>query len=371
MVEARSDQNGVEELAEKVNELQRSDPKATERWVAHCQSREGDIRDPQKHEASSLQSFLNDYPSDRGRSPSSEKDPPTSKVFIGGLPEHCDSRRLFRHFQVYGPILECVVMADRGSGIVTFESIDSAEDVLEDSDQHQIDGIWCGVRSATPQDRGPTELSELVKEGQRKCLAWKEVWSMYCNAYGGGLNDPLRHEGSFIVGFLDFLGLKASKALEYGVDRYSSSRGGGSTSTLGEPLAKRTRSIGTAVESYERDSQKPDADKAFTLNLFLTQAESARTDNSSGHNSVHYTENESKHDLVLKVKGWQRQGGEKLAQWQAYADRYLGGIRDPNRHDVSQLHKFFVLNSDLQNEGRWARNGDDYRPRFEHQPVQI
>jgi len=47
-----------------------------------------------------------------------------------------------------------------------------------------------------------------------------------------------------------------------------------------------------------------------------------------------------KDSLVHSVKAFQRQGDREKELWAMYADMYLGGIRDPGRHEVATLDEF-------------------------------
>merc|ERR1719414_2274896 len=47
-----------------------------------------------------------------------------------------------------------------------------------------------------------------------------------------------------------------------------------------------------------------------------------------------------KDQYVQQIKNFQRQGTEQKELWGAYADTYLGGVRDPSRHDLSTLQEF-------------------------------
>jgi len=47
-----------------------------------------------------------------------------------------------------------------------------------------------------------------------------------------------------------------------------------------------------------------------------------------------------KEHLVTQLKQFQRMGEDQKALWAEYADQYLGGVRDPNRHDAATLHEF-------------------------------
>lgn len=80
--------------------------------------------------------------------------PTTDKIFVGGLPPDCGEDKLLEHFEVYGTIVDSVVMKDRatgkprGFGFVTFDNTDSAEAVMADIETHQIDGKWIEVKRA-------------------------------------------------------------------------------------------------------------------------------------------------------------------------------------------------------------------------------
>mmetsp|Transcript_3140 Transcript_3140/g.7926 ORF Transcript_3140/g.7926 Transcript_3140/m.7926 type:complete len:170 (-) Transcript_3140:184-693(-) len=47
-----------------------------------------------------------------------------------------------------------------------------------------------------------------------------------------------------------------------------------------------------------------------------------------------------KDQLVQKVKAFQRLGEENKQAWHSYCDTNLGGVYDPNRHDVGSLQMF-------------------------------
>merc|ERR1719343_777975 len=49
-----------------------------------------------------------------------------------------------------------------------------------------------------------------------------------------------------------------------------------------------------------------------------------------------------KDSLVQRVKNFQRIGNDQKELWAMYADTYLGGARDPARHETATLHEFCV-----------------------------
>merc|ERR1719188_16729 len=52
-----------------------------------------------------------------------------------------------------------------------------------------------------------------------------------------------------------------------------------------------------------------------------------------------------KDQLVESLKHFQRQYAQNKELWGSYADMYLGGVRDPARHDVGTLQEFISKNN--------------------------
>jgi len=209
-----------------LKELQRSNPTGREQWGAYCDLHGGGVRDPSKHEAPFVETFL-----------------------------------------------------------AQFEAGQRLEVVSETE-----------------------SLADLVKQGQRKSAPWKQAWAAYCQAYGGGINDPAKHEHAFLKGFLDFLGQQGSMVLSGNVMGMRSGGGGGG----GRPR----RSSGGGGGG------------------------------GGGHGAPHggYME-PKKMALVWRIKAFQRMGEDQKALWGAHCDSQLGGVRDPMRHDSNALQAFCSKNS--------------------------
>jgi len=63
-----------------------------------------------------------------------------------------------------------------------------------------------GSNGAAENDRGGAGREGLIsqiKKGQRESLAFKEQWWDFCDRYGHGFYDPVRHETRFLEDFLD------------------------------------------------------------------------------------------------------------------------------------------------------------------------
>lgn len=140
-----------------------------------------------------------------------------------------------------------------------------------------------GHRITIPQ--GP--LADLMKHGQRNSIPWKQAWAGYCQEYGGGVNDPAKHDQKFLIGFMDFLGQSAVMSLRGG--------GGGGYGRGG----------GRGGGGYVYCDPKKEA-------------------------------------LVNRIKAFQRTGEEQKNAWGEYCDEALGGVHDPMRHDAEVLLSFCV-----------------------------
>lgn len=127
-------------------------------------------------------------------------------------------------------------------------------------------------------------LAAFFKEGQRKSANFKQCWASYCQVYGQGKHDPAKHEASFLIGFLDYLGTQGSIAMQLGTGGYFKGTGKG-TMLLG--------------------SSDPMKDQ-----------------------------------LVQKVKSYQRSGPDQKQAWWDYCDNSLGGVRDPSKHAAGTLKQF-------------------------------
>lgn len=66
---------------------------------------------------------------------------------------------------------------------------------------------------------------------------------------------------------------------------------------------------------------------------------------------------DEKGELANRVKRGQRTSMEFKQQWWVYCDTLGGGIRDPSRHDVAFLKRFFDRYAPTQDEGATATGG--------------
>ena len=141
---------------------------------------------------------------------------------------------------------------------------------------------------------GSADLGLLFKEGQRKSHNWKAAWAAYTQVYGGGMNDPTKHDSSFLVSFLDFLGQQGYLAL-------APAAGG---AAVAGPPAKRARTDSAAA--------------------FAPAAGGADA------------------GLVQRVKNFQRSGQAQKEAWWSFVETNCNGLRDPARHENATLQAFIT-----------------------------
>jgi len=145
------------------------------------------------------------------------------------------------------------------------------------------------------------ELAHYIKMGQKKSQNWKNVWQQYCTAFSPtGKHDPTTYDGQFLTKFLDYMAQLATMSM-MGVTQMPASGVQAMPGLASEPPQKRMRegsSMGASTGDPVKDS------------------------------------------LVNRVKSFQRQGEQNKQLWCMYCDNYLGGVRDPARHDSSKLQDF-------------------------------
>jgi len=153
-----------------------------------------------------------------------------------------------------------------------------------------LDHLSSGVRLAIGQDQ---DLSMSIKALQRKSPSVKHFWGQFCMMVGGGLNDPAKHGGEFHVKFFDAL---AGAALQ----------GMGGEGANQHPMKRM------------RDNSGMGHGMGMGMGAGGTP----------------------KDNLVNRIKSFQRMSEPAKDLWNLYADTYLGGIRDPGRHEEQTLHEF-------------------------------
>eukprot|EP00747_Dinoflagellata_sp_TGD_P078907 gnl/TRDRNA2_/TRDRNA2_160280_c0_seq1.p1 gnl/TRDRNA2_/TRDRNA2_160280_c0~~gnl/TRDRNA2_/TRDRNA2_160280_c0_seq1.p1 ORF type:complete len:202 (+),score=32.30 gnl/TRDRNA2_/TRDRNA2_160280_c0_seq1:14-619(+) len=134
-----------------------------------------------------------------------------------------------------------------------------------------------------------TDWVSFVKEGQRKSQHFKHAWAAYCQHYGGGVNDPAKHDTAFLISYLDFLGHSACMAMSMGG---MGPMGGKGMKGWGAPIA----STDPVKEQY-----------------------------------------------ISRIKAYQKSGDTQKQAWASYCESNLQGNYDPARHETSVLLQFITM----------------------------
>mmetsp|Transcript_122768 Transcript_122768/g.342073 ORF Transcript_122768/g.342073 Transcript_122768/m.342073 type:complete len:253 (+) Transcript_122768:133-891(+) len=190
----------------------------------------------------------------------------------------------------------------------------------------RFDASMAAVVVPNPQVNLNSNLALLFKEGQRKSQHFRNSWSTYCQHYGGGRNDPEKHEVSFLAGFLDFLGQRGNMALAMLPPPPTAVQGAGAFLPPTGPPVKRQRLDAMGVVG------------AMGTTPGLPGAYAA----GPGVLAVQTTGDPVKDALVARIKAYQRSSEDARVHWSAHCDQQLGGVRDPARHDVNTLQMFIA-----------------------------
>eukprot|EP00913_Durusdinium_trenchii_P031060 g29087.t1 len=247
-----------EELVEKIKALQRSDPTSKQTWWDYCDQHLGGMKDPKRHDENTLADFLAIFESGGITPPPRPAVPSRPIVASRPIPSGRPSPR-------FAEAARPPFMAAPPAAI--------------------------SLQPAPP-------LAECVKMGQRSSIQWKNAWQAYCQLYGGGFNDPAKHDDAFIKSFLEYVGEVALISL-------------------------------ANMESEERPQRKRPLSGAV-----FAQAPPAK------RQTIFQDDSAEKTALVEKIKALQRSSFESKQAWWAFCDAEARGIKDPNRHQVEKLQQF-------------------------------
>jgi len=150
---------------------------------------------------------------------------------------------------------------------------------------------------------GGADFGAAIKLLQKRAPSVKAVWAQFCMMNGGGRNDPSKHDGAFHTQFFEMLAQTASMG------------GGGGDMGMGGPAKRMRDGSGMAMGMMGGGSAKD--------------------------------------MLVGRLKAFQRSSPDNKELWGTYADTYLGGVRDPTRHDEQTIQEFCV-NHQVPRTVAWA-----------------
>lgn len=263
-----------------LKDIQRNDPDGKAQWEAYTDRHGQSVRDPNKHEAEFVWTFITSYRSGVRYEPTHN----LAELFKEGQRRSPAWKACWASYcsqnanGVNDPTKHDNVFLH---GFLTF--LGNAGERMLINSGGAIDAppskrmnVGSGVAvTTTTGSKSKDQLVQTIKVLQRQNEGVKEIWGTYCDTHFGGMRDPARQDASALETFLQLHGF----AVSYG--------------ETGKPVV----STGDAV----------------------------------------------KDTLVSKIKTFQRQGESQKETWGSYADEHLGGRRDPARHDCSVLQNFVNL----------------------------
>jgi len=157
------------------------------------------------------------------------------------------------------------------------------------------------------------DLSKAIKVLQKQSgPQFRQSWSNFCMMAGGGKNDPSKHDGAFHLQFFEAVSQQA--IINSGGTPPSGGNMGGGMGGMGGMA-------GPMGAGMKRDAS-----------AMLGMGFGGGFGGGGGGTP--------KDDLVNRMKAFQRSSAENKELWNTYCDTYLGGVKDPNRHDEGTLKEF-------------------------------
>ncbi|CAL1132360.1 unnamed protein product [Cladocopium goreaui] len=280
--------SGKAGLVEQIKGMQRSDPYGRQTWWDYCEMHLGGVKDPNRHDEGTLATFLSLYNS--GGIPPSEPRPDTHGNPYGA----CGGWGGGKGYDMMG-----------GGG---------SWDPMMGGQAGGPGNFGCG---------GGASLGDFVKTGQRQSKHWTNAWQTYCALYGGGINDPSKHEDSFTKSFIEYVGEIAAN----GLSALASSQGINLEEVVGQSGGTKRPATGGAASP----AGMPAKQGRFDMD---TSAQ--------------------KQALVDKVKHLQRTNMSSKESWWVYCDQQCGGMRDPMRHDVNSLEAWLASQGVVEDPALYA-----------------
>lgn len=280
-------------LVDQIKGLQRSDPETKQAWWDYCDEELAGVRDPNKHDVGVLNHFLSSI----GVQPARGGGGGGGGSRGAGGPPHANQG--FGYNYMPTPLYSPPVFNGAWGG------------------GYPANAGYMGGGMVAPMN----ELGDFIKMGQRKSKPWKAAWQAYCAMYGSGLNDPMKYDSQFIVGFLDYLGSLGEADLGAAAEVQNDA-----------PVA-----IQPAPAPAQMQAQPVSRKRAVPPGIvdFGSAPKKAATSSGPVDNS-----DAEKSELVERVKALQRRDTETKQAWWQYTDEQHGGIHDPNRHGKEVLIKF-------------------------------
>jgi len=212
-----------------------------------------------------------------------------------------------------------------------------------DPSKHEIDFLQSFLRSHEAGElAGETEeavqkdnmaLANLTKMMQRSNSTFKEVWGQFCEKFGDGLRDPTKHSAEYHVQFYISMAEQANKV---NMQNKFQSMSMPMHQPIQPPAGAPTRA------AY----LPPQKSKMIRPTLSIASAPPAKRMRGNDHFSYGTAPVADARTsmLIESVKAFQKQDAVCKEMWGNYADTYLGGTRDPARHDAETLQEFLTAN---------------------------
>jgi len=215
-------------MVEELKQMQRSDPVAKEQWHAYVDAYGNGVRDPNRHDATFVSSFVEQYMSG-ARLESNEgkelvqyikqgkrKSPAWKQVWemyadtrmVDGRPKHDPAAHTPDFLEGF---FEFVANMAVGSGAMMSGNMGGMGGMVGMDAYGGMGGFGgMGFGESAPKMMkagSDSQLVQKIKNYQRMGQAQKEAWHTYCDTSLGGSRDPSRHDEAALQTFISQYGV--------------------------------------------------------------------------------------------------------------------------------------------------------------------
>jgi len=375
-------QEGGGTIQEMMKELQKNDPDAKLQWAAYCNKHGDGTRDPMKHNAEYIQTFLHSYQNGQ-RLPLESDGIPIADVtkllqkrsldFRSVWEEYCkisghgkkdplaydaDFHIGFYSWMAQKARIGCGG-APRMGGLVGGGMMGGGmmyEPPLKRMRDNHNMGFGTGGSGDPTKDRMVLAIKAYQKAGEQQ----KQTWWTFCDSQLGGNRDPARHDTETLLQFIERYGVSEPSASPTGMTGGLSPRGPTQQNSQLIATIKTFQKAGeqqkqlwwSFCDSQQGGNRDPARHEPAVLLQFieaygLEPAELPVMSMTGGMmmkpaatQSFSMGSQDPAHEqLVATIKAFQKSGEQQKQTWWAFCDTQ-GKNRDPARYDSGILQQF-------------------------------
>lgn len=193
-------------MVDQVKDMQRSDPMAKEQWYAYCETYGDNVRDPAKHDATFINSFISQYQS--GARLEFKEGAELIKMIKMGQKKSQAWKGVWEAYCNNSPV-DGKPAYDPAKHDSAF--LEGFFDFVGKMAMMGSMGMMSGGMKKGPMSTGDAQKDILIakiKAFQKQGEAQKQTWHGFCDQSLGGVYDPSRHDAATLQMFVQSNGIQ-------------------------------------------------------------------------------------------------------------------------------------------------------------------